>query len=54
MVESQAQLLQVSEEARALFEQGLALKNTGNQIEALKRFDEAQQMIKQETGENSE
>lgn len=54
MVESQAQLLQVSDEARALFDEGMSLKNSGNQIEALKRFDEVQQIIRHEQGDNSE
>lgn len=54
MVESQAQLLHVSDETRALFDEGMSLKNSGNQIEALKRFDEVQQMIRQEQGDNSE
>ena len=39
---------------RNLFEQGLALKQSGNNIEALKKFDEAQQFIKHEHGDGSE
>lgn len=31
-----------SDQVRSLFEQGTALKNSGNQVEALKKFDEAQ------------
>ena len=30
------------------------MKNSGNQVEALKRFDEVQQRIKTDLGENSE
>ena len=44
----------VAEMIRSTFETGMALKNSGNQIEALKKFDEAQQLIKQEYGENSD
>ena len=29
----------MNEQARALYDQGIALKNGGNQIEALKKFD---------------
>ena len=40
---------------RSLYDQGIALKNSGNQIEALKKFDEAQQRIKEQPGgEHSE
>jgi len=44
----------VSEQARSLYEQALVLKNSGNHLEALKRFDEAQLLIKEELGENSD
>ena len=37
-----AEEMQVSEAIKALFDEGLALKNSGDQVEALKKFDEAQ------------
>ena len=49
-----AEEVPVAEVIRSTFETGMALKNSGNQIEALKKFDEAQQLIKQEFGENSD
>ena len=49
-----AEEIPVAEVIRNTFETGMALKNSGNQIEALKKFDEAQQLIKQEYGENSD
>ena len=49
-----AEEVPVAEIIRNTFETGMALKNGGNQIEALKKFDEAQQLIKSEYGENSD
>ena len=49
-----AEEIPVAEVIRVTFETGMALKNQGNQIEALKKFDEAQQLIKQEYGDNSD
>ena len=49
-----AEEIPVTEVIRNSFETGMALKNSGNQIEALKKFDEAQQLIKAEFGENSD
>ena len=49
-----AEEVPVAEVIRSTFETGMSLKNSGNQIEALKKFDEAQQLIKQEYGENSD
>jgi hypothetical protein len=54
MSEETAKEPDVSVAIKALFDQGVALKHDGKQVEALKVLDETQQMIKLHFGEDSE
>lgn len=45
---------EIKTQVKQLFDQGIANKQEGKQIEALKKFDEAQLLIKHHFGENSE
>lgn len=55
MAEQELESMQgVRNQIKQLFDQGCDLKKQGNQIEALKKFDETQQLIKQEYGEGAQ
>ena len=43
----------MKERVRIMFDDGIKLKDSNRHIEALKKFDEVQQMIKQESPESA-
>ena len=55
MAEAELDMIQeMKERVKIMFDEGMAFKNQGMDIEALKKFDEVQLMIKQDGGDSAQ